>query len=106
MLLSLLKIALATILVVQEKQVKGNTPRLPEAGRPRKGVRGDRGKQIRLLILGDSAAAGVGVDHPSGEKRFQTGSFPTPLRMIDKPFTTVIPFVPLVQYALVDWGSR
>jgi len=63
MLLSILKIVLAPVLVIQGKQVKQNTPRLPEAGGPRKGVRGDGEKQIRLLILGDSAAAGVGVDH-------------------------------------------
>lgn len=63
MLLFILKIVLSPILVVQGRQVKKNTPRLPEAGGPRKGVRGDGEKQIRLLILGDSAAAGVGVDH-------------------------------------------
>ena len=63
MLLSILKIILAPVLVVQGRQVKQNTPRLPEAKGPRKGIQGDGGKQIRLLILGDSAAAGVGVDH-------------------------------------------
>ena len=63
MLVSILKIVLAPVLVVQGRQVKKNTPRLPEAGGPRKGIRGNGGKQIRLLILGDSAAAGVGVDH-------------------------------------------
>ena len=63
MLLPILKILLAPILMIQGRQVKQNTPRLPEAGGPRKGVRGDGEKQIRLLILGDSAAAGVGVDH-------------------------------------------
>ncbi len=62
MLLSILKIVLAPVLVVQGKQVKQNTPRLPEAEGPRKGIQGDGEKQIRLLILGDSAAAGVGVD--------------------------------------------
>ena len=63
MMLSILKIVLAPILVLQGRQVKQNTPRLPEAKGPRKGIRGDGEKQIRLLVLGDSAAAGVGVDH-------------------------------------------
>lgn len=63
MLLSILKIVLAPVLAVQGRQVKKNTPRLPEAKGPRKGIQENGGKQIRLLILGDSAAAGVGVDH-------------------------------------------
>jgi len=62
MLLSILKIVLAPILVLQGRQVKQNTPRLPEAKGPRKGIQGNGGRRVRLLILGDSAAAGVGVD--------------------------------------------
>lgn len=57
-----LKLMLAPVLIYQGKQVRKNTPRLPEAAGLRKGIQGNGGKQIRLLILGDSAAAGVGVD--------------------------------------------
>lgn len=60
---ALLKIWLAPVLIFQGKKVRKNTPRLPEAPGERSGVRGNGKKQIRLLILGDSAAAGVGIDH-------------------------------------------
>ena len=63
MILWLLKFILAPVLIVQGKQVKKNTPRLPEAKGPRKGIQGQGKKQFSLLILGDSAAAGVGIDH-------------------------------------------
>jgi lysophospholipase L1-like esterase len=56
-----LKLILAPVLIYQGKQVQKNTPRLPEAAGPRKGIHGNGEKQLRLLILGDSAAAGVGV---------------------------------------------
>ena len=58
----LLKYILAPLLILQAKQVKKNTLRLPEARGPRKGIQGQGERQVRLLILGDSAAAGVGVD--------------------------------------------
>ncbi|MBU0972173.1 MAG: SGNH/GDSL hydrolase family protein [Proteobacteria bacterium] len=61
----ILKFILAPVLMFQGKQVKKNTPRLPEARGDRKGIQGNGEKQIRLLILGDSAAAGVGIDHQS-----------------------------------------
>lgn len=57
-----LKLILAPVLIYQGKQVRKNTPRLPEAAGPREGIQGNGKKQVRLLILGDSAAAGVGVD--------------------------------------------
>jgi lysophospholipase L1-like esterase len=57
----LLKLMLAPVLIYQGKQVRKNTPRLPEAPGPRRGIQGNGKKQIHLLILGDSAAAGVGV---------------------------------------------
>jgi lysophospholipase L1-like esterase len=53
---------LAPVLIYQGKQVRKNTPRLPEAAGLRKGIQGNGVKHLRLLILGDSAAAGVGVD--------------------------------------------
>jgi lysophospholipase L1-like esterase len=50
------------ILWWQGRRVKRDTPRLPEAAGARVGVSG-AGQPLRVLILGDSAAAGVGVSH-------------------------------------------
>ncbi|WP_179997991.1 SGNH/GDSL hydrolase family protein [Acinetobacter sp. YH12239] len=60
MFLKLATIALIPALLVQGYQVKKNTPRLAEALGERNGLVGN-GPQISILILGDSAAAGVGV---------------------------------------------
>ena len=60
---TILKFILAPVLIFQGKQVRKQTPRLSEASGPRKGIQGDGEKRIRLLILGDSAAAGVGIEH-------------------------------------------
>jgi lysophospholipase L1-like esterase len=51
---------IAPVLVAQALYVRCVTPRLPEAAGARHGVEG-AGKSLRLLIVGDSAAAGVGV---------------------------------------------
>ncbi|MCG8633098.1 MAG: SGNH/GDSL hydrolase family protein [Desulfobacterales bacterium] len=61
---TMIKFSLAPVLVWQGRQVRKRTPVLPEARGPRKGITGgnDRGL-FRLLVIGDSAAAGVGVDH-------------------------------------------
>jgi lysophospholipase L1-like esterase len=56
------KIGLAPILFAQGKFVRKTVPRLPEPKGLRSGVDG-QGKTLRLLILGDSAAAGVGVSN-------------------------------------------
>ena len=53
-------IFLAPLLIAQALYVRRVTPRLPEPAGERAGSSGS-GKAIRLLILGDSAAAGVGV---------------------------------------------
>ena len=58
---SLSTVLLAPILIMQGRYVRRVTPRLPEAKGPRSGVSG-RGPKTRLLIVGDSAAAGVGVN--------------------------------------------
>lgn len=52
--------ALGPMLWLQGKYVRKVTPKLPEATGPRQGVRG-HGPLLRLLIAGDSAAAGVGA---------------------------------------------
>jgi lysophospholipase L1-like esterase len=53
-------IALAPVLVAQGLYVRFVTPRLPEPPGDRAGCSGD-GPPLRLLIAGDSAAAGVGA---------------------------------------------
>ncbi|AGK49119.1 GDSL-like Lipase/Acylhydrolase family protein [Burkholderia thailandensis MSMB121] len=52
--------ALGPLLLAQGRRVRRVTPRLAEADGPRSGVDG-AGPPLRLLVLGDSAAAGVGV---------------------------------------------
>lgn len=64
MLDTLIKIALAPILLLQGVYVRRVTPKLPEPSGERSGVLGS-GPHLRLLILGDSAAAGVGVNQQS-----------------------------------------
>ena len=55
-----LKLALSPLLVAQAVATRARLPRLPEAGGARRGEAG-RGPLLRLLIAGDSSAAGVGV---------------------------------------------
>jgi enoyl-CoA hydratase/carnithine racemase len=54
------KLALTPLLVAQAPVTRARMPRLPEAEGPRQGVVG-RGPLLRLLMAGDSSAAGVGV---------------------------------------------
>ncbi|MCH8498580.1 MAG: SGNH/GDSL hydrolase family protein [Marinobacter sp.] len=63
MLHNLALIPLAPLLLWQGKQVRANTPRLPEAAGPRTAEPDHVQPDLSLLILGDSAAAGVGVEH-------------------------------------------
>lgn len=60
MLDTLLLIALAPILLWQGRRVRQRTLRLPEATGARNGRLG-QGQPLRVLLLGDSSAAGVGV---------------------------------------------
>lgn len=59
----LLAFALAPILMVQGGRVLATTPRLEEAGGPKAGEVHGRGTPIALLVIGESTAVGVGVDH-------------------------------------------
>ncbi|QHH96867.1 SGNH/GDSL hydrolase family protein [Acinetobacter dispersus] len=61
MWLKLSTFALLPVLLVQGMKVRNNTPRLLEASGDRNGIVG-QGQPLSLLILGDSAAAGVGVE--------------------------------------------
>lgn len=58
---------LAPVLMRQGRRVRATTPRLPEAPGPRTGEVPGRGAPVRLLVLGESTAAGVGAaDHREG----------------------------------------
>lgn len=57
---TLAKILLGPLLLMQGIYTRKVTPRLPEAEGARQGMAGS-GVALRLLIVGDSAAAGVGV---------------------------------------------
>ena len=60
MILNFLILALSPLLLIQGLYVKRTTIRLPEATGARQGESG-QGDTLKILILGDSAAAGVGT---------------------------------------------
>lgn len=55
-----LKLMLSPLLVAQAVGTRRRAPVLPEASGPRSGVLGE-GRPLKLLIVGDSSGAGVGV---------------------------------------------
>jgi lysophospholipase L1-like esterase len=58
------KIALAPLLVAQAVHTRRRAPVLPEAAGSREGSAGrGKGPPVRVLVAGDSSAAGVGVAH-------------------------------------------
>ena len=61
MLRQIITFALAPILFSQGRLVRKNTLRLPEATGPREGAPASAQANLSLIVLGDSAAAGVGV---------------------------------------------
>jgi len=54
-------IGLSPVLLAQGRYVRRVTPKLPEPTGERHGTEGD-GERLRLLIVGDSSAAGVGAE--------------------------------------------
>lgn len=58
------KLALSPLLVAQGLQARKSAARLPEPPGHRSGQQG-HGPDLRLLIVGDSSAAGVGASHQS-----------------------------------------
>jgi lysophospholipase L1-like esterase len=64
-MLTLYKFALGPVLLAQARWLRATALRLPEAAGPRSGVEGEAiapGPPLRILIVGDSSAAGVGVE--------------------------------------------
>ena len=59
------KLALGPVLARQARVVRRTALRLPEAPGPREGIAGAGDATMRLLVVGDSAAAGVGLDDQS-----------------------------------------
>ena len=57
------KLALWPLLMVQAAGTRKRAPALPEAQGPREGSMGHGPAALRVLIAGDSSAAGVGVAH-------------------------------------------
>jgi lysophospholipase L1-like esterase len=58
-----LKLMLSPVLIAQAMSIRRRVPALPEAAGPREGQIGSGPRALRLLIAGDSSAAGVGVAH-------------------------------------------
>ena len=56
-----LKLALSPLLVAQALRTRARVPKLPEAAGAREGAHGQGMARLRLLLAGDSSAAGVGV---------------------------------------------
>jgi lysophospholipase L1-like esterase len=56
-----LKLTLSPLLVAQALRTRARVPLLPEAAGAREGTHGRCATRLRLLISGDSSAAGVGV---------------------------------------------
>ncbi len=65
MLLKVSTLLLLPALLIQGYRVKKNTPRLAEPVGERCGMIVQGNRPLSVLILGDSAAAGVGVEHQS-----------------------------------------
>lgn len=61
LLLAAARLALAPVLLMQGRRVRGIAQRLPEAAGPREAVAGTGGQALRVLLVGDSAIAGVGA---------------------------------------------
>ena len=57
------RFALFPLLYAQAQGVRAGVVPLPEPPGPRKGCEGRGTDALRLLVIGDSSAAGVGADH-------------------------------------------
>jgi lysophospholipase L1-like esterase len=75
-LVSFYKIMLAPILLAQGRRMRRTALRLPEAAGERSGLvlAGDGLPVLRLLFVGDSTMAGVGVSHQTSALAFQVAT--------------------------------
>lgn len=73
-MLRVYKYSLLPVLVAQALRLRRTALRLPEAAGPRDGVVGDAARALRVLFVGDSSAAGVGVDHQTDALALPTAS--------------------------------
>ncbi|HEY9099364.1 MAG TPA: SGNH/GDSL hydrolase family protein [Thiobacillus sp.] len=75
-MLKLYKYSLGPILLLQSHRLRKTALRLPEAAGPRAGsiVSANTARPLRLLFMGDSSAAGVGVDHQKHALALQTAT--------------------------------
>ena len=85
-------VLLAPILLIQGILVRKRTPLLPEPAGARKGEIGE-GKPLRLLIVGDSSGAGVGVENQKDAllgrlKEHLSGDYNLTYQLIAKTGTT------------------
>ena len=55
------RLALGPVLLAQAARLRRTAPSLPEPGGPRRGIEGRGRIVMRLLVVGDSSAAGVGA---------------------------------------------
>ncbi|GEA12974.1 SGNH/GDSL hydrolase family protein [Alteromonas sp. KUL49] len=62
-LFNVVLVLLAPVLIAQGKRVRATTPKLPEPKGARQGFVSNNYPNLAVWILGDSAAAGVGVEH-------------------------------------------
>src|SRR5271170_2292146 len=75
-LVSFYKIMLAPILLAQGRRMRRTALRLPEAAGERSGFIsvGNELPELRLLFVGDSTMAGVGVSHQASALPFQVAT--------------------------------
>ena len=70
----LLTLPFSPLLFLQGKRVRATIPELPEAGGPKRGIAGQGSNSFRLLTLGESTIAGVGVEtHAEGFTGYLAG---------------------------------
>jgi lysophospholipase L1-like esterase len=77
-MITVYKAILGPVLLVQGRRARRKALRLPEPAGPRSGVVGGAGAgapALRVLFVGDSSAAGVGVDHQDEALAPQTAAF-------------------------------
>lgn len=91
--------ALGPLLFAQGRYVRRVTPRLPEAAGPRDGVAGD-GPPLRVLVVGDSAAAGVGV---ATQRDALSGQLANALAATHRVRWKLLARTGLTTRELVDW---